>query len=74
MKSPLGKLRRFALQKNDAKEKREFLAPAHLDELALAAKVLPLTALSSSTILWEKNLGTVIYYEFRICHGIKLFR
>jgi hypothetical protein len=42
MKS-LGMLRRFALHKTDAKEKREFLPPAHLDELAQAAQVLPQT-------------------------------
>ncbi|XP_062151688.1 uncharacterized protein At2g33490 isoform X3 [Alnus glutinosa] len=37
MKS-LGKLRRFALHKSDAKEKREFVPSAHLDELAQAAQ------------------------------------
>ncbi|KAF5479271.1 hypothetical protein F2P56_000106 [Juglans regia] len=38
MKSSLGKLRRLALHKNDAKEKTGFLPSAHLDELAQAAK------------------------------------
>ncbi|KAK4603190.1 hypothetical protein RGQ29_011946 [Quercus rubra] len=38
MKSSLGKLRRLALHKNDAKEKREFQPSAHLDELAQAAQ------------------------------------
>ncbi|XP_038696657.1 uncharacterized protein At2g33490-like [Tripterygium wilfordii] len=39
MKSPLGKLRRFTQHaKNDAKDKRDFLASAQIDELAQAAQ------------------------------------
>ncbi|KAE8705068.1 Shikimate kinase, putative isoform 1 [Hibiscus syriacus] len=38
MKSSWGKLRRFALHKNDGKDKLDFLSFAHLDELAQAAK------------------------------------
>ncbi|KAG7981570.1 hypothetical protein I3843_04G002800 [Carya illinoinensis] len=38
MKSSLGKLRRLALQKSDAKDKSHFLPSAHLDELAQAAR------------------------------------
>lgn len=46
MKSSLGKLRKFAIHKGDVKEKREFQASAHLDELAQAAQV-PVSVLSS---------------------------
>uniref|UniRef100_A0A2N9HP41 BAR domain-containing protein n=1 Tax=Fagus sylvatica TaxID=28930 RepID=A0A2N9HP41_FAGSY len=38
MMNSFEKFRRFALHRNDAKEKREFLPPAHLDELAQAAQ------------------------------------
>ncbi|XP_039026080.1 uncharacterized protein At2g33490-like [Hibiscus syriacus] len=38
MKSSWGKLRRFALHKNDGKDKLDFLSSAHLDELAQAAQ------------------------------------
>ncbi|XP_057998133.1 uncharacterized protein At2g33490-like [Hevea brasiliensis] len=38
MKSPLGKLRGFKLHKSDAKDKRDFLPSAQLDELAEAAQ------------------------------------
>ncbi|KAK8574427.1 hypothetical protein V6N12_062121 [Hibiscus sabdariffa] len=38
MKSSFGKLRRFALHKNDNKDKYDILASAHLDELAQAAQ------------------------------------
>ncbi|KAK8619027.1 hypothetical protein V6N13_132996 [Hibiscus sabdariffa] len=38
MKSSWGKLRRFALHKNDSKDKFDFLSSAHLDELAQAAQ------------------------------------
>ncbi|KAF5456975.1 hypothetical protein F2P56_021117 [Juglans regia] len=38
MKSSLGKLRRLALQKSDAKDKSHFLPSAHLDEIAQAAR------------------------------------
>ncbi|XP_057982612.1 uncharacterized protein At2g33490 [Malania oleifera] len=38
MKSSLGRLRKFALHKSDGKEKREYQASAHLDELAQAAR------------------------------------
>ncbi|TYI05340.1 hypothetical protein ES332_A10G081300v1 [Gossypium tomentosum] len=38
MKSSFGKLRRFALHKNDGKDKLDFLSAAHLDELAQAAQ------------------------------------
>ncbi|CAI0396836.1 unnamed protein product [Linum tenue] len=38
MKSPLGKFRGFKLHKSDSKDKRDFLHPAHLDELAQAAE------------------------------------
>ena len=39
MKSPLAKLRKFALYKNDSKDKRDFQSSAQLDELAQASKV-----------------------------------
>lgn len=39
MKSPLDKLRRFAMNKRDSKDKRYFQPSAQLDELAQAAKV-----------------------------------
>ncbi|XP_015893971.3 uncharacterized protein At2g33490-like isoform X1 [Ziziphus jujuba] len=38
MKSPLAKLRRFGINKNDSKDKRDFQPSAQLDELAQAAK------------------------------------
>ncbi|KAG8656011.1 uncharacterized protein At2g33490 isoform X2 [Manihot esculenta] len=38
MKSPLGKLRGFKLHKSDAKDKRDLLPSAQLDELAQAAQ------------------------------------
>ncbi|MBA0814563.1 hypothetical protein Gohar_020388 [Gossypium harknessii] len=38
MKSSFGKLRRFALHKNDNKDKLDILSSAHLDELAQAAQ------------------------------------
>ncbi|XP_022774209.1 uncharacterized protein At2g33490-like isoform X2 [Durio zibethinus] len=38
MKSSIGKLRRFALHKNDGKDKLDFLPSAHLSELAQAAQ------------------------------------
>ncbi|CAN0870123.1 Uncharacterized protein At2g33490 [Linum grandiflorum] len=38
MKSPLRKFRGFKLHKSDSKGKRDFLNPAHLDELAQAAQ------------------------------------
>ncbi|XVF16140.1 hypothetical protein REPUB_Repub10bG0005800 [Reevesia pubescens] len=38
MKSSFGKLRRFALHKNDGKDKLDFLFSAHLDELDQAAQ------------------------------------
>ncbi|XWS43968.1 hypothetical protein CRYUN_Cryun15aG0004500 [Craigia yunnanensis] len=38
MKSSFGKLRRFAIQKNDGKDKLDFLSSAHLDELVQAAQ------------------------------------
>ncbi|KAK9037196.1 hypothetical protein V6N11_022117 [Hibiscus sabdariffa] len=38
MKSSFGKLRRFALHKNENKDKLDILASAHLDELAQAAQ------------------------------------
>ncbi|XWS30545.1 hypothetical protein CRYUN_Cryun24cG0127000 [Craigia yunnanensis] len=38
MKSSFGKLRRFALHKNDGKDKLDFLSSADLDELAQAAQ------------------------------------
>ncbi|XWS32599.1 hypothetical protein CRYUN_Cryun22dG0003600 [Craigia yunnanensis] len=38
MKSSLGKLRRFALHKNDGKDKLDFIPSAHLDELAQATQ------------------------------------
>ncbi|XP_022740261.1 uncharacterized protein At2g33490-like isoform X2 [Durio zibethinus] len=38
MKSSFDKLRRFALHKNDGKDKLDFLSSAHLDELAQAAQ------------------------------------
>uniref|UniRef100_A0A7N0UQ23 BAR domain-containing protein n=1 Tax=Kalanchoe fedtschenkoi TaxID=63787 RepID=A0A7N0UQ23_KALFE len=38
MKSSFGKLRKLALQRHDAKEKREFQSPALLDELAQASE------------------------------------
>ncbi|EOY02886.1 Hydroxyproline-rich glycoprotein family protein [Theobroma cacao] len=38
MKSSFDKLRRFALHKNDAKDKLDVLSSAHLDELAQAAQ------------------------------------
>lgn len=39
MKSSLGMLRKFALHKNDAKEKRDNQPSALLDELVQASKV-----------------------------------
>ncbi|XVF59976.1 hypothetical protein PTKIN_Ptkin08bG0005500 [Pterospermum kingtungense] len=38
MKSSFGKLRTFALHKNDGKDKLDFLSSAHLDELAQAVQ------------------------------------
>lgn len=38
MKSSFGKLKRFAFQKNDGKDRREFQRPPKLDELALASQ------------------------------------
>ena len=39
MKSPLDKLKKFTLYKNDSKDKRNLQSSAQLDELAQAAKV-----------------------------------
>lgn len=38
MKSSLGKLKRFAFQKNDGKDRKEFQRPPKVDELALASQ------------------------------------
>lgn len=46
MKSSLNKLKRIALHKSVSKEKKEFQPSVKFDELALAAKVLPLLSLS----------------------------
>ncbi|KAG2411441.1 hypothetical protein I3760_Q003700 [Carya illinoinensis] len=64
MKSSLGKLRRLALHKNDAKEKTGFLPSAHLDELAQAAKDMQEMRNCYDSILSAAAATTNSAYEF----------
>ncbi|XVE84208.1 hypothetical protein DITRI_Ditri16bG0151800 [Diplodiscus trichospermus] len=64
MKSSLGKLRRFALHKNDGKDKLDFLSSAHLDELAQAAQDMQVMRNCYDSLLSAAAATANSAYEF----------
>uniref|UniRef100_A0A7N0T837 Hydroxyproline-rich glycoprotein family protein n=1 Tax=Kalanchoe fedtschenkoi TaxID=63787 RepID=A0A7N0T837_KALFE len=64
MKSSFGKLRKLALHRHDAKEKREFQSPALLDELAQASEDMKVMRSCYDSLLSAAAATANSAYEF----------